>query len=75
MSNSIDTIFYAQVEPEFTRSYGEERVRRAKVVGLTQQRPTNPRRGVVVVKLTIRIPEAAFLPLKPEAILVELESC
>lgn len=69
-ANYIDATFYAQVEPEFTRSFGEERVKAAKVVGLTQKRPDRPRRGVIVTKLTIRIPEAAFLPLRPEAIVV-----
>jgi hypothetical protein len=70
MSGDIDATFYAQVQPQFYYFRGEERVRSAKVVGLTQQRPANPRRGVVVTKLTIRIPEAAFLPLRPEAIVV-----
>jgi hypothetical protein len=70
VSGHIDATFFAQVEPEFVRHFGEERVRKAKVVGLTQQRPERPRRGVIVVKLTIRIPEAAFLPLRPEAIVV-----
>lgn len=58
------------MEPEFTRSFGEDRVKRAKVVGLTQKRPESPRRGTVTVKLTLRIPESAFLPLRPEAIVV-----
>ena len=66
----IDATFYAQVEPEFYRAFGEERVRGAKVVGLTQKRPDRPRRGVIVTKLTIRIPEGAFLPLRPEAVVV-----
>jgi hypothetical protein len=66
----IDATFYAQIEPEFFRSFGEERVRSAKVVAVTQKRPERPRRGVVVVKLTISVPEAAFLPLRPEAVVV-----
>jgi hypothetical protein len=68
-----DATFYAQVEP--TWSYGRDRngdhtVNGAKVVGLTQKTPDNPRRGVIVTKLTIRIPDAAFMPLRPEAIVV-----
>jgi hypothetical protein len=66
----VDATFYVQIEPEFHRVYGEERVRRIKAVGITQQRPERPRRGVVVTKLTIRLSEAAFLPLRPEAIVV-----
>ena len=68
MADHIDATFYAQVKPEF--SYNGERVLRAKVVALTQAKPSHPRGGVVVVKLTIRVPEAAFLPLRPEAIVV-----
>ena len=74
--NQIDTTFYAQVEPTFGRRYdhelGEtvEYVKQAKVVAVTQNRPDRPRRGVVVTKLTIRLAEAAFLPLRPEAIVV-----
>lgn len=72
----VDATFYAQVEPTFGRRYDHqvcemvEYVKHAKVVGLTQNRPDRPRRGVIVVKLTIRVPEAAFLPLRPEAIVV-----
>jgi len=72
----IDATFFAQVEPTFGRRYDHERceiveyVTKAKVVAVTQTRPERPRRGVVVTKLTIRIPEAAFLPLRPEAIVV-----
>lgn len=74
MRGQVDATFYAQVEPEFGRTYrsGEtvDIVKSAKVVAVTQKRPDRPRRGVVVTKLTIRIPEAAFLPLRPEAIVV-----
>jgi hypothetical protein len=70
----VDATFYAQVQPEFSRwdnhATGEKDVLRAKVVNLTQQRPEHPRGGTVVVKLTIRVPKAAFLPLRPEAIVV-----
>jgi len=68
-----DATFYAQVEPVWsygTDHNGDHQVRGAKVVGLTQKAPDRPRRGVVVCKLTIRIPDAAFLPLRPEAIIV-----
>ena len=73
MSGHVDATFYAQIEPEFS-SYvsreGDRAVLGAKVVGLTQKRPERPRSGVVVTKLTVRIPKAAFLPLRPEAIVV-----
>lgn len=69
----VDATFYAQVEPEWSRwanSRGERSLVGAKVVTITQKRPTRQRGGTVLVKLTIRVPEAAFLPLRPEAIVV-----
>jgi hypothetical protein len=65
----VDAEFYAQVKSEYW-GYNRDRVRGAKVVALTQKKPAEPRGGTVVVKLTIRIPEAAFLPLRPEAVIV-----
>lgn len=64
----VDATFYAQIQPEFT--YSGEHVRSAKVVNFTQKKPDRPKGGTVLVKLTIRVPEAAFLPLRPEAIVV-----
>jgi hypothetical protein len=68
MTRHIDATFYAQVEPTF--NYNRENVRSAKVVALTQKKPDRPRGGTVLLKLTVRVPEAAFLPLRPEAIVV-----
>lgn len=74
MSKSVDATFYAQVEPEWShyasRLTGEKTVQGAKVVTITQGKPQKQRSGTVLVKLTIRVPEAAFLPLRPEAIVV-----
>lgn len=73
MSCAVDATFYAQVEPEFSRyadREGNRSVVAAKVVTITQKRPQRPRGGTVLVKLTLRVPEAAFLPLRPEAIVV-----
>lgn len=69
----VDATFYAQVEPEWSRwvdSNGERSLRGAKVVTITQNRPGKQRGGTVLVKLTVRVPAGAFLPLKPEAIVV-----
>lgn len=72
-----DATFYAQVEPKWgnTGAYWTDRagnpiLEGAKVATITQQRPEKPRRGVVVVKLTVRVPASAFLPLSPEAVVV-----
>jgi len=73
MPKHVDATFYAQVEPEWSRYRtvgGEKALEGAKVVTITQRKPSRPRGGTVLVKLTIRVPEAAFLPLRPEAIVV-----
>jgi hypothetical protein len=66
---TLDATFYVQIEPEFV---GRENpwVRAIKAVGLTQKRPQRQRPGTVMVKLTVRVPTAAFMPLRPEAIVV-----
>lgn len=65
--------FYVQLEPERGHwedmNTGERAILGAKAVGITQSRPRKPRPGSVVIKLTVDLPEAAFLPLRPEAII------
>lgn len=71
MSDVLRTAFFVQLEPEFARSYitGEDIVRSVKAVNITQKRPGRPKPGTVVVKLTVEVPAAAFLPLRPEAVI------
>lgn len=66
---SVDATFYAQVEPEYGR-WDTENPIGAKVVLISQRKPTAPIGGTVTVKLTIRVPKVAFQPLQPEAIVV-----
>lgn len=73
----VDATFYAQVEPRWARPHpywddasGNPHLEGAAVIALTQSRPRKPRSGVVVTKLTLRLPASAFLPLQPEAIVV-----
>jgi hypothetical protein len=68
-STSHEAEFYVQIEPEL---YGPDpgRVRSIKAVALTQKRPGRQRAGTVMVKLRVRVPDGAFLPLRPEAIVV-----
>lgn len=71
----VDATFYAQVSP--TRSHYRSRTSppdSAKVERITQTKPDKPIAGTVTVKLTIRVPIAAFLPLSPEAVVVVPES-
>ena len=66
---SHEAEFYVQIEAEL---YGPDpgRVRDIKAVALTQKRPQRQRSGTVMVKLRVRVPDGAFLPLRPEAIIV-----
>lgn len=64
-----DATFYVQVEPEW--GWGQDPpVNRIKAAGVTQKKPTRPKPGTVLVKLTLRIPDNAFKPLRPEAVVV-----
>lgn len=69
---------YLQVEPELSHFAGRELtisdIRDAKVVNATQTRPRKPKPGTIVVKITLEVPKAAFLPLAPEALVVIPES-
>lgn len=65
-----EATFYVTVEPDFLRRYSassEPRLRSIKATKVTQNRPL--RTPGVVVKLTVKIPDAAFLPLAPEAVI------
>ncbi|MGB3414053.1 MAG: hypothetical protein WBA28_04995 [Microbacteriaceae bacterium] len=73
----VDAIVYLQVAAEYSRyspSDSPNSVLAAKVVGSTQKRSASPKPGTVEVKLAIRVPKSAFLPLRPEAIVVVPES-
>lgn len=72
MSDTVDARFYVQIEPDLQyRTVGNEpRVVGAKAARITQGRSLNPIPGTVQVKLTIRLPKAVFLPLRPEAVIV-----
>lgn len=66
---TIECTFYLQVQP--TRSpWYPDRITGAKVAAVTKNKPENPRGGAVTVKLTLRLPEQAFLPLAPEAVVI-----
>jgi len=72
----VETTFYAQVRPEWATwkfdvdEGGHPILEGCKVQQITQKRPRRPAPGVVLVKLTLRIPASGFLPLRPEAIVV-----
>jgi len=69
--DQVETTFFLTVEPKFgmvwrgnKRQHGVEKI---TVKSVTQSRPAKP--NGVVVKLTIRFNEAAFLPLQPQAVI------
>jgi hypothetical protein len=69
-----DATFYVQIEPVWSpwrkNTHGDKDLESIKAVAITQTRPKSQRPGTVLTKLTVRVPEAAFLPLRPEAIVV-----
>lgn len=80
MNETVKATVYLQVAPEWKRWYSAQNrdttdaVGGAKVIGSTQNRTRSPKPGTVEVKLTVEIPKTAFLPLRPEAIVVVPES-
>jgi hypothetical protein len=73
MTDSHDATFYVQIEPSFGRytdDAGRRKVYSLRAVNITQKSPSHPRGGAVLIKLTLRIPDAAFQPLRPEAVIV-----
>lgn len=59
---------YLQIEPEW-HAWDIDRVVSAKVVRITQRPPKdNQLGGTVLVKIVVDIPESAFKPLVPEAV-------
>jgi len=77
MSETVKATVYLQVQPEFTwwaKSRKQfdvlDAIEGAKVVGSTQNKAQKPKPGTVEVKITVELPKDAFLPLRPEAIVV-----
>lgn len=61
----MKTTCFLQVEPTF---FNSGTVREISVARVTQKRPKQPLPGSVVVKLTVDIADAAFMPLAPAAV-------
>lgn len=65
------TSFYVQIEPEWyghSRADGERALRAIRAERITKKRPLQPLPGTVTIKLTVDVPDEAFYPLRPEAI-------
>lgn len=60
-----ETTFYIHLEPQWGRyPYNRDTLTGIKASRITQSRPDKPRGPVV--KLVLRLPDAAFKPLAPE---------
>lgn len=72
----VDATAYLQIQPDWGYSYGgaESPVIGARVVRLTQTKPKTTMPDTVLVKVTVRVPKAAFYPLEPSAVVVVPES-
>ncbi|WP_284761556.1 hypothetical protein [Curtobacterium sp. MEB011] len=74
MAETVETDAYLQVRPRnrwvpsHKRGTAEE-IEGAAVVRVTQNRPEKPEPGTLTVKVRLRIPKRAFLPLAPEAVI------
>jgi hypothetical protein len=71
MSDYQDATFFLQVEPEwgiYRAGNGDLQLVGAKAARITQKQPDPPKGGTVVVKLTVRVPSSALLPLKPAVV-------
>lgn len=67
-SDFQNATFYLQVEPEwgpYLNSDGSYNLVGAKALRITQKQPDPPKGGTVVVKLTVKVPSSALLPLRP----------
>ncbi len=72
MTDYVDVTFCVQFTPEYD-AYGDQ-VIRAWADRLTRKAPTKGLHGAVPVMLSVRIPKAAFEPLRAQLIEVELPS-
>lgn len=73
---AVKTTVFAQVEAtRFTTRFDSKQhktvptVDSIRVAAINQKRPDKPKAGCIVVELTIQMPEAAFLPMQPTAII------
>ena len=70
----VDATMYVQVAPEFHRwladSAGNRLLEGAKLANATIKAPEQQKPGTVLLKLTVRVPAGAFLPLAPQAVVV-----
>lgn len=70
-NETVEVTAYLQLKPTSYRSgrpTTPEQITGMKVIGITQKRSQNPQPGTVEVKLELRVPRKAFLPLLPSVV-------
>jgi hypothetical protein len=71
---TVDATMYVQLAPEWERYWeddeGNKILAKAKHVATTLNKPPRQRSNTVLLKLTVRVPAGAFLPLAPQAVVV-----
>lgn len=70
---SHSTSFFVVLKPTFG-VYDKESVSSVKAVKISQNRPNTLAKGEIAVKLTVDVPEKAFSPFQPEAVVKIPES-
>lgn len=69
--DTVDATAYLIIEGERYRwDPASAPVRGARIAGSRKKKPTQLTGDQVVVKVTVRLPKAAFEPLRPEALVV-----
>lgn len=70
----VDATMYVQLAPEWDRwghdDAGNQILEKAKLANATIKKPEVQKPGTVLLKLTVRVPAGAFLPLAPQAVVV-----
>lgn len=71
----VDATMYVQLSPEWDRWGGRDAsgnaiLEKAKLANATIKKPEAQKPGTVLLKLTVRVPAGAFLPLSPQAVVV-----
>lgn len=64
-----DAEFYVRIKAK-RYAYGSKAVIAVAAVSLTQSKPANLPKDTVAVKLTVRLPDAVFDALTPEALVI-----
>jgi len=68
MSNPLTGSCWAQVVPTYS-AYWPSEPRGVKIIKITQRKPKYPEPGCMLIRVTIAVPRAAFVPLEHDVAL------